>query len=79
MAGTGQTIADDADNTTFVIDILRPNERYIRLHVDRATQNATVGGAWYVQYRGKGPVAADGHGTGVQTIESFVDPVEGTA
>lgn len=76
LAGTSQTVADDDDGQIFIIDIVRPKERYVRLYVARATQDAAVAEAHYIQYRGSGPVAAQG--TGVN-IERHVDPVEGTA
>jgi len=39
LEGTGQTIADDDDNETFYIDLVKPTKRYVRLYVDRGTQN----------------------------------------
>jgi len=77
LLGTGQTIADDDDEQTFFIDLFRPEERYVRLHVDRATQNAVVASATYIQYgpTRKAPVT---HGTNVSG-ETHVSPIEGTA
>ncbi len=76
LLGTAQVIADDDDEKTFYIDLIKPVERYVRLIVDRATQNAVVGGATYIQYRArKSPVA---HGTNVAG-ETHVSPIEGTA
>lgn len=76
LEGTGQTIADDDDNETFYIDLYRPQERYVRLVVDRGTQNAVVASATYYQYGArKKPVS---HATGV-TGELHVSPDEGTA
>ena len=75
LAGTEQTIADDDDNKTFYLDLKKPRERYVRLVVPRATQDATVS-AVYIQYNGKkAPVT---HGTNV-TGETHVSPAEGTA
>lgn len=77
LEGTSQTVADDDDEQTFVIDVYKPTERYVRLYVDRATQNATVASATYIQYRAsKVPTAA--HGSNVN-VESFAGPAEGTA
>jgi len=76
LTGTGQTIADSDDEKTFYIDIVKPQERYVRLYVDRATQNAVVASAEYFQY-----IARDTditQGTGVSG-EVFVTPIEGTA
>lgn len=76
LAGTGQTIADTDDNKTFYIDLIKPQERYVRLVVDRGTQNAVVASAIYLQYNGvKKPVT---HGTNVSG-ETHVSPAEGTA
>ena len=35
LAGSAQTIADDDDEKTFYIEIVRPTKRYVRLVVDR--------------------------------------------
>lgn len=76
LLGTGQAVADDDDEKVFYIDIYKPLERYGRVVVDRATQNAVVASAEYVQYGArKVPVT---HGTGVSG-ERHVSPAEGTA
>lgn len=76
LAGTAQVVADDADEKTFYIDLDRPRERYVRLVVDRATQNATVASATYYQY---GPQQAPvTHGAAVSG-EFHQSPAEGTA
>lgn len=76
LEGTGQTIADDDDEKTFYIDLYKPLERYVRLVVPRATQNAVVASAIYIQYRAsKAPVT---HGTNVSG-ELHISPDEGTA
>ncbi len=77
LEGTGQAIADTDDEKTFYIAIHRPRERYVRLYVDRGTQNAVVADAQYIQYGARTePVAA--HGANVSG-ERFVSPAEGTA
>lgn len=79
LLGTAQTIADDDDDQTFYIDVFRPTERYVRLVVERGTQNAVVASALYIQYgeasARKAPVT---HGTNVSG-ELHVSPAEGTA
>lgn len=76
IAGSNQTVADDADNRTFVIDIKRPRERFVQCVVSRATQNATVGAITAILYNSTlTPVS---HGSTV-AVESFVSPAEGTA
>lgn len=77
LEGTGQTIADDDDDETFLIDIFRPSDRYLRLYVDRATQNAVISSATYYQYSGKANIPrSDAAGV---TRELHVSPAEGTA
>lgn len=76
LAGSKQTIADTDDDKTFYIDLIKPQERYVRLVVDRGTQNAVVASAIYIQYNGvKKPVT---HGTNVSG-ETHVSVAEGTA
>lgn len=76
LLGTEQTIADDDDEKTFFIDLYRPLERYVRLVVPRATQNAVIGGATYIQYGAK--KAPSSEGTNVSG-EFHQSPIEGTA
>ncbi len=75
LLGTSQTIADDDDDKVFYLDLVKPRERFVRLVVPRATQNATLA-AWYVQYNGKKRPST--HGTNVSG-ETHVSPAEGTA
>jgi len=76
LEGSSQTIADDDDDQTFYIDVYRPTERYIRLYIDRATQNAVIASAEYIQYGAR--VKPTTHGTGVSG-ETLGGAVEGTA
>jgi hypothetical protein len=76
LEGTAQTVADDDDDETFYIDLHQPAERYVRLVVDRGTQNAVVASANYIQYNGS--VFPTTHGTGVSG-EFHQSPAEGTA
>ena len=76
IAGTSQAIADDDDDQTFYIDLYRPLERYVRLYVDRGTQNAVVSSATYIQYGARKAVTT--HGSNVSG-EAFAGPAEGTA
>jgi hypothetical protein len=79
LEGTAQTIADTDDEKTFYIDLFRPTERYMRLVVDRGTQNAVVASATYIQYgMESGRKAPVTHGTNVSG-ELHVSPAEGTA
>lgn len=77
LAGTAQSIADTDDDKTFYIDIFRPQERYVRVVIDKDATNATAEIALYVQYKGRKFNVAT-HGTGVAG-EKFSSPAEGTA
>ena len=76
LLGTDVTIADSDDDEVFAIDLIKPEKRYARLVVNRATQNAVVAGAEYIQTGPrKQPITQD---AGV-TVETHVSPIEGTA
>ncbi len=78
LEGTDVAIADDDDNKLAVLDVYRPQERYVRLVVNRATQNAVIDGVIALQYKGrKAPVTHDV--TTVAGAELHVSPDEGTA
>ena len=76
LLGTSQTVADDTDDTTFYIDLVKPIERYVRLAVPRGTQNAVVSSAHYIQYNPRTKPTTQA--TGVSG-ELHVEPIEGTA
>ena len=76
LEGTSQTIADDDDEQTFYIDLYQPQERYVRLYVDRATQNAVVADALYIQYGAR--ELPTSHASAVSG-ETHISPSEGTA
>jgi hypothetical protein len=76
LTGTAQTIADTDDDKLFYATVVRPREQYLKLVVDRATQNATIGGIVAVLWgAGNKPVT---HGTGVSGEVAF-GVAEGTA
>jgi hypothetical protein len=79
LTGTGITVADDDDEQIFIIDLYRPTDRYVRLVVDRGTQNAVVAGAVYVQYGGPRKAPVTQNVTDAVTYELHVSPAEGTA
>jgi len=76
LLGTGQTVADSDDEKTFYIDLFRPRERYVRVVVPRATANATVASAEYIQYRARSKPTTQGTNVAGETHKS---PAEGTA
>ena len=78
LEGTAISVAADDDNQIFIIDLVKPQERYIRLVVDKDGANATAESAIYMLY---GPrvkpttlTAAD-----AVTYERHISPDEGTA
>ena len=76
LLGTSQTITDTDDEKTFYIDLVKPEKQYVRLVVPRATQNAVIASATYLQYRAR--KAPTTHGTNVAG-ETHISPIEGTA
>ena len=76
LKGTGIDVADDDDDEIFVSELYKPTKRYVRIVVARATANAAVRAATYIQYKARSaPVT---QGTDV-TTELSVGPTEGTA
>jgi hypothetical protein len=53
LLASGQPIYDTDDNKVFYTDLIKPQERYVRVYVDRATQAATVGSVVYLKYRAR--------------------------
>jgi hypothetical protein len=76
LENTGITITDTDDEKVKILEVYRPLERYVRVVVDRGTQNAVVASAIAVQYAPR--VAPTSHGTNVAG-EAHVSPSEGTA
>ena len=78
LEGTAITVADDDDNQVAILEIVRPQERYVRLVVDRGTANAVVDGVIAVQTDAiEEPVTHDS--TTVVGAELHHAPAEGTA
>lgn len=75
VTGTAQTVADSKDDKTFMIDLINPAERFVRLAVSRATQNSVVAAAYYIVYGMRGPVVTQS----VEGLEVHRDKVTGTA
>lgn len=78
LAGTSVTVADDDDNQVVVHDIFRPRERYLKVVVDRGTQNAVIDGIVAVLYGARENPTTDDTST-VVGRETHVSPAEGTA
>ena len=77
LLGTAQTVADDKDDTTFYVDIYRPKEQFLKLVVDRGTQNATVSAIIAIKYGCANRPTTQG--TAVTGGETHSSPAEGTA
>jgi hypothetical protein len=77
LAGTSQTIAQASDgDKTFYVDVRCPLKRYVRLVVLRATGNAVISSAHYLQYDPVSlPVTQGSNVSG----EQWYAPAEGTA
>jgi hypothetical protein len=78
LTGTAITVADDDDGQMFGVEIIRPREQYLRLVVDRATQNAVVGEIYALQYRSRSKPISNTVAN-LATFESHAGPAEGTA
>jgi hypothetical protein len=74
LEGTKNVPGDDADS--FLIDIYRPRERYLKLLIDRGGANTATGDVYAIQYGArKAPVS---HGSTIDA-ETHASPAEGTA
>lgn len=77
LAGSAQTVADTDDNKIFITEILKPQERYVRLTTLRATQNAVIDFALVELFRARTlPITEDSI---VGGSETHAAPAEGTA
>lgn len=79
IAGTSQgATADTDDNKLIVVDIYRPQERYVRLAITRGDSgNSTIDSLIAIKYLPQHkPVT---QGTDVYGVEVFNSPAEGTA
>ena len=74
LAGT--QVLSDATQTDLVLDVYKPQERYIRPVVVRGT-STTVEAVWAIQYEAR--TKATTNVTAAQAAELHVSPDEGTA
>lgn len=77
LAGSSVTVADTDDNKVAMLEVVRPQERYVRVAVERATQNATIDGALAIQ--GDPRTSPVTQPTSVITPKFLLSPAEGTA
>lgn len=76
LEGTSMTIADDDDNELVVINIVRPKHQYLRMVIDRGTQNATIDSIIAIQSQAREVPVTQPSGV---TVESHIAPAAGTA
>lgn len=77
LLGTSVPLADTASNKLAVLDIYRPQKRYVRPVVSRGTANAVIDSVIAIRYRGrKAPITLD---STVAAAEYHQSPIEGTA
>lgn len=78
LLGSAIVVADDDDTSIVAIEIIKPRERYLRVVVDRATQNAEIDFGLAVQSGPRvKPVTHDSDT--VLGSETHTSPAEGTA
>lgn len=77
LLGTSISVADDADGKATRLEIIRPEERFVRCVVSRATQDSVVSAIIAILRSGrKAPITQDAT---IQGSEVHVSPIEGTA
>lgn len=77
LAGSLASVTDAQSNTLAVVDVYRPQERYVRPVVTRATANAVINGVIAIRYKGrKAPVTFSSSVASSKFVQS---PAEGTA
>lgn len=78
LEGSLASIPDTGSNGLAIVDIYRPQERYVRAVFSRATANAVLDGITAIQYKGsKAPSTHDA--TTVIAAKYLNSPAEGTA
>ena len=79
LAGTAISIADTDDNKIVSLEVVRPQERYVRLVVDRGTANAVIDSVVAELFDPVSLPSSGDDSTTCVTGESSVEPAEGTA
>lgn len=72
----GTKVVPGDNNDSFLIDVYRPTERYVRCEVDRGGANTAVGEIYALQYGPRSMPTT--HGSTIDA-ETHVSPDEGTA
>ena len=74
LEGSAIITGDDADS--FLIDIYKPTDRYVRCEINRAGADSIIGDIYAIQYGAhKKPTS---HGSTIDA-ETHISPAEGTA
>ena len=77
LEGTALAVADDDDSGVAIVEVLEPQKRYLKMIVDRATQNAVLEGITVILSEPDSePVTQDSTVLGSEFHQS---PAEGTA
>ena len=77
LAGTSIAVADTDDDLAFVLDIVKPLDRYVKPYIVRGTANAVVESITAILYGPrKMPITLDAT---IGGSETHVSPDEGTA
>lgn len=78
LEATAITIADDDDGQLVLTEVMRPQERYVRMIIDRGTQNAVVENVTAILYKAaEQPITHST--TNIVAAETHLAPSEGTA
>lgn len=78
LLGTGIAIADDDDNQIFAIELVNPEERYVRCAVAKNGAQTSDECVIYIVY-GSRVTPEDNNVTDLITSERHIRPAEGTA
>ena len=77
LEGTSQTVGDTDDSKAFIVDIVKPLDRYVRPVVSRATQTSAIESITAILYGPREmPITIDAT---IGGSETHVSPDEGTA
>src|SRR5262245_13258165 len=77
LAGTNVAIADDGDNKLYYVEVCRPQEKFLKCIVNRATQNAVLDGI--IAILGQPTKRPISNHTSLGGGEFHTSPAEGTA
>lgn len=77
LAGSLVAVPDTGSNKCAVLDVYRPQERYLRPVVTRATANAVIDGVVAIKYKARSKPTVQA--ATVAASKLIVSPAEGTA